>query len=74
MNLTWYIKHFENCNSYQLILENSVFIAQKTRCVSVIRNNMLMTFTEIIAVYRESHIKHVHILSEQNVEIFNFMF
>jgi len=35
-------------------------------------NNMLMTFTEIIAVYRESHMKDAHILSEQNVEIFKF--
>jgi len=31
-----------------------------------------MTFTEMISVYRESHMKHVYILSEQNVEIFKF--
>jgi len=72
MNLTWCIQHFENCNSYQLILENSVLIAQETHCVSVIHNNMLMTFVEIIAVYGDSHIKRVNILSEQNVEIFKF--
>jgi hypothetical protein len=42
-------------------------------CVSVI-NNVLMAINEIIAVYHESDMKHVHtrILIEQNVQILKF--
>jgi hypothetical protein len=47
-----------------MIFKNSVPTAQKTYCVTIIKTNRLMQFSEITAVYSENNMKHVHKLRQ----------
>jgi hypothetical protein len=52
----------------QIIFKNPARTAKKTQHFTVTKINRLTLFKEIIAVYRENRMKHVHTLRGQNAE------
>jgi hypothetical protein len=59
---------FESQISYTWVGIKISFYPTQTQCISIIRTNWIIQFSEIIAVHSENHMKLINTLCGQNVE------